>query len=127
MAAGAAPAARLIGCFGLTEPDFGSNPGGMVTTRRRRTATATCSTARKMWITNGTVRRRRDRLGQARRRASAASSSRPDTPGFTAPEQKHKYCLRASVTCELVLEDVRVARGRDPARARRASRGRSAA
>src|SRR5688572_5625470 len=97
-------AGKVIGCFGLTEPDFGSNPGGMLTNAVRKGKDWVLN-GRKMWITNGTV-------GQlavvwARHEDTFLGFLVPeDTPGFSAPEQKHKFSLRASVTSELVLQDV---------------------
>ncbi|HJO27004.1 MAG TPA: acyl-CoA dehydrogenase family protein [Planctomycetota bacterium] len=97
---------EVIGCFGLTEPDFGSNPGGM-TTMARRDGDAWVLNGRKMWITNGTVSQLA--LVWAQTDDGIRGFLVPtDTPGFSAPEQKHKFSLRASVTSELVLEDVRV-------------------
>ncbi|MBK8179283.1 MAG: acyl-CoA dehydrogenase family protein [Planctomycetes bacterium] len=97
---------KAIGCFGLTEPDFGSNPGGMLTTAKK-TADGWVLNGRKMWITNGTVsdvavvwaRAEEGILGFLVERGAK---------GFSAPEQKHKFSLRASITSELVLEDVQV-------------------
>ncbi len=100
---------EAIGCFGLTEPDFGSNPGGMLTTAKRD-GTDWVLNGRKMWITNGTVAdvavvwARSDEEGNPVRGFLVERG----TPGFSAPEQKHKWSLRASITSELVLEDVRV-------------------
>lgn len=99
-------AGEVIGCFGLTEPDFGSNPGGMLTTAKRD-GDDWILNGRKMWITNGTG------CDVAVVWARAEEGIRGflvpgDSPGFSAPEQKHKWSLRASVTSELVLEDVRV-------------------
>ncbi len=97
---------KAIGCFGLTEPDFGSNPGGMLTTAKKD-GKGYVLNGRKMWITNGTVA---DvavvwaRLDGVIRGFLVTKG----TPGYSAPEQKHKFSLRASVTSELVLEDVRV-------------------
>ena len=101
MAAGAA-----IGCFGLTEPDYGSNPGGM-RTRARRDGDDWILTGTKMWITNGSV------ADVAVVWAQTDDGIRgfvvpTDTPGFSAPAIKHKMSLRASVTSELVLDDVRL-------------------
>ncbi len=97
-------AGKAIGCFGLTEPDFGSNPGGMLTSARRRGAEWVLN-GRKMWITNGTgcdVA-----VVWARAEEGILGFLVPgDAPGFSAPEQKHKFSLRASITSELVLEDV---------------------
>jgi glutaryl-CoA dehydrogenase len=97
---------EAIGCFGLTEPDFGSNPGGMLTTARKD-GKHWILNGRKMWITNGTVSQVAvvwAKVGDTIKGFLVPSG----TPGFTAPEQKHKWSLRASVTSELVLQDVRV-------------------
>ena len=97
---------EAIGCFGLTEPDFGSNPGGMLTTARRE-GDEWVLNGRKMWITNGTGCALA--VVWARTEEGIAGFLVPgDAPGFSAPEQKHKWSLRASVTSELVLEDVRL-------------------
>ena len=69
-------AGEAIGCFGLTEPDYGSDPAGM-RTRAQRDGDDWVLNGTKMWITNGGDRRRRHRVGAHRRRASAASSCRP--------------------------------------------------
>lgn len=95
-----------IGCFGLTEPDHGSDPGSM-TTRARRDGTDWVLTGRKMWITNSPV------ADVAVVWAQTDEGVRgfvvpTDTPGFSAPEIKHKYSLRASITGEIVLDDVRL-------------------
>jgi glutaryl-CoA dehydrogenase len=97
---------EAIGCFGLTEPDFGSDPAGM-RTRARKDGDDWVLNGTKMWITNGSV------ADVAVVWASAQGTVRgfvvpTDTPGFSAPEIKKKLSLRASVTSELVLEDVRV-------------------
>jgi len=97
---------KAIGCFGLTEPDHGSDPAGMETKAKRDGKDWVINGA-KMWITNGTVA------------DVALVWARTDddiqgflvekgTKGFSAPEQKRKYSLRASVTSELVLDHVRV-------------------
>lgn len=97
---------NAIGCFGLTEPDFGSNPGGMTTTARRD-GDAWVLNGRKMWITNGTVSQ--VAIVWAKCEGVVRGFVVPtDTPGFSAPEQRHKFSLRASITSELVLEDVRL-------------------
>ena len=99
-------AGQAIGCFGLTEPDFGSNPGGMATTARRD-GEAWVLNGRKMWITNGGVSQ--VAIVWAKCEGVIRGFVVPtDTPGFSAPEQKHKFSLRASITSELVLQDVRV-------------------
>ncbi|MEU2082514.1 acyl-CoA dehydrogenase family protein [Streptomyces albus] len=97
---------EVIGCFGLTEPDHGSDPGGM-RTHARRDGSDWVLTGRKMWITNGSV------AGVAVVWARTDDGIRgfvvpTDTPGFSAPEIKHKLSLRASVTSELVLDEVRL-------------------
>lgn len=101
-------AGELIGCFGLTEPDHGSNPGGMVTQCRRRDDGKWVLNGAKMWITNGTVADiavvwAKDEDGTIR-----GFVVEKGTPGYSAPEQKKKMSLRASVTSELVLHDVLV-------------------
>jgi len=98
---------EIIGCFGLTEPDFGSDPGGM-RSRCRRDGSDWILDGRKMWITNGTVSDiaivwAKDDDGVVQ---GFIVDSHSD--GFSAPEQKHKWSLRCSVTSELVLEGVRV-------------------
>ena len=99
-------AGKAIGCFGLTEPDAGSNPGGMRTTARRDGKDWILN-GRKMWITNGTVS---DVAVVWARTDEGIRGFLVETgaKGYSAPEQKHKWSLRASVTSELVLEDVRV-------------------
>jgi glutaryl-CoA dehydrogenase len=96
-----------IGCFGLTEPDAGSDPGAMRTTARRDGGDWVLNGS-KMWITNGTIADvavvwARTEDGQINGFLVEAGMD-----GFTAPEMKHKLSLRASVTSELVLRDVRV-------------------
>ncbi len=95
-----------IGCFGLTEPDYGSNPGGMLT-RAERTRDGFVLNGTKMWITNGTV------ADVAVVWAKLDGNVRgflveKGTKGFSAPEMKGKHSLRASVTSELVLQDVHI-------------------
>jgi len=102
---------EAIGCFGLTEPDFGSNPGGMITTARE-TADGWVLNGAKMWITNGSMAHMAvvwAKTGGIEDVDSIRGFIVPtDTPGFTAKDQKGKLSLRASDTSELVLEDVRV-------------------
>ena len=102
---------EAIGCFGLTEPDFGSNPGGLITTAKE-TADSWVLNGAKMWITNGSTAQ------VAIIWAKTGPITDPKTirgfivptnaKGFTAKDQKGKLSLRASDTSELVLEDVRV-------------------
>ncbi|WP_148573590.1 acyl-CoA dehydrogenase family protein [Nocardioides caldifontis] len=99
-------AGEAIGCFGLTEPDIGSDPGSM-RTRARKDGSDWVLEGRKMWITNGTI------ADVAVVWAQTDEGVRgfvvpTDTPGFSAPEIKHKQSLRASVTSELVLDGVRL-------------------
>ena len=110
-------AGEAIGCFGLTEPDFGSDPGGM-RTRARRDGNDWVLNGTKMWITNGSVADVAVVWAADRRSGGIRGFVVPtDTPGFSAPEIKHKLSLRASVTCELVLDERAAAR--DGAAARR--------
>ncbi|MGY2874371.1 glutaryl-CoA dehydrogenase [Marmoricola sp. URHA0025 HA25] len=99
-------AGEAIGCFGLTEPDIGSDPGAM-RTRARRDGDDWIIDGRKMWITNGTVADVAVVWAQTDEgvRGFVVPTS---TPGFSAPEIKHKLSLRASVTSELVLDGVRL-------------------
>jgi glutaryl-CoA dehydrogenase len=99
-------AGEAIGCFGLTEPDFGSNPAGM-RTRARRDGSDWVLTGNKMWITNGSVAD--VAVVWARTDEGIRGFVVPsEAPGFSAPEIKRKLSLRASVTSELVLDDVRL-------------------
>jgi glutaryl-CoA dehydrogenase len=100
---------EVIGCFGLTEPDFGSNPGGMTTTAKRD-GDGWVLNGRKMWITNGTCSQVAIVWAQCEGKIRGFIVP-TDLPGFSAPEQKHKFSLRASITSELVLQDVRVPLG----------------
>ena len=104
-------AGDLIGCFGLTEPDFGSNPAGMRTTARRDGDDWVLN-GTKMWITNAPVADVAVVWAQTDREAESKGIRGfvvpTDTPGFSAPEIKAKLSLRASLTGEIVLEDVRL-------------------
>lgn len=93
-----------IGCFGLTEPDYGSNPAGMIT-RAEKVKDGYRLNGAKMWITNGTL------ADVAVVWAKLDGVIRgflveKGTKGFSAPEMKGKHSLRASVTSELIFEDV---------------------
>ena len=104
-------AGEAIGCFGLTEPDFGSNPSGM-RTHAKRDGDDWVLNGTKMWITNGSI------ADVAVVWAQTDLADSPggirgfvvptDTPGFSAPEITKKMSLRASVTSELVFDDVRL-------------------
>jgi glutaryl-CoA dehydrogenase len=99
-------AGEAIGCFGLTEPDFGSDPGGM-RTHAKRDGDDWVLNGTKMWITNGSVAD--VAVVWARTDEGIRGFVVPsDTPGFSAPEITRKMSLRASVTSELVLDGVRL-------------------
>ncbi len=97
---------EIIGCFGLTEPDAGSDPGAMKTSARRDGSDWVID-GTKMWITNGGI------AGVAIIWAHTEDGIRgfivpTDTPGFSTSDIRYKMSLRASVTSELVLDGVRV-------------------
>jgi len=101
---------KLIGCFGLTEPDFGSNPGGM-RTRARKDGDAYVLDGSKMWITNGSIAD--VALVWAKVDGGGPESIRgflveKGMPGYSAKEIHGKFSLRASYTSELALQEVRV-------------------
>jgi glutaryl-CoA dehydrogenase len=96
-----------IGCFGLTEPDAGSDPGSM-RTRARRDGSDWILDGTKMWITNGTIADVAVVWARTEDGNVNGFLVEKGMPGFEAPEMKHKLSLRASVTSELVLKDVRV-------------------
>ncbi|WP_286014093.1 MULTISPECIES: acyl-CoA dehydrogenase family protein [Nocardia] len=99
-------AGNALGCFGLTEPDFGSNPGGM-RTRAKRDGSDWVLDGAKMWITNGSVAD--VAVVWARTDEGIRGFLVPaGTPGFTAREMHHKLSLRASITAELDLDGVRL-------------------
>jgi glutaryl-CoA dehydrogenase len=105
-------AGEIIGCFGLTEPDFGSNPAGMITMAREQSDGAWVINGSKMWITNGSTAqvaivwaKTNDDKDQRSIRGFIVPTN---AKGFRAKDQKGKLSLRASDTSELVLEDVRV-------------------
>lgn len=96
-----------IGCFGLTEPDYGSNPGGMLT-RARKQGDSYVLNGAKMWITNGSVADiavvwAKDDEGEIR-----GFLVECDRPGFKAIDIEGKFSLRASVTSELILENCEI-------------------
>jgi glutaryl-CoA dehydrogenase len=100
---------EAIGCFGLTEPDFGSNPGGM-RTRAKKDGDGYVLNGEKMWITSGSIAdvavvwaKLEDEGGKVR-----GFLVERDRPGFTTADVHGKWSLRASVTSSLSLQDVRV-------------------
>jgi glutaryl-CoA dehydrogenase len=97
---------KAIGCFGLTEPDFGSDPGGM-RTRAEKKGNEYLLTGVKMWITNGTIADVALVWAKLDGKIRGFLVER-GTPGFSASEVSGKLSLRASVTAELVLDEARV-------------------
>ncbi|HEY1159320.1 MAG TPA: acyl-CoA dehydrogenase family protein [Terracidiphilus sp.] len=98
-----------LGCFGLTEPGFGSNPGGMTTTARK-SGDEYILNGEKMWITTGSIAdvaviwaKVEDENGRVR-----GFLVETDRPGFSAPEVHGKWSLRASITSGLTLQDVHI-------------------
>jgi len=103
-------AGEIIGCFGLTEPDYGSNPSGMITMAREQADGSWVLNGGKMWITNGSTAniavvwaKTNDDKSDNSIRGFVVPT---DTPGFQARDQKGKLSLRASDTSELVFQDV---------------------
>jgi glutaryl-CoA dehydrogenase len=100
---------EAIGCFGLTEPDYGSNPAGMIT-RAEKTSDGWRLNGAKMWITNGSMADVAVVWAQTAEAGDVKGIRGfvvpTDTPGFSAKDQKGKLSLLASDTSELVLEDV---------------------
>jgi glutaryl-CoA dehydrogenase len=93
-----------IGCFGLTEPDFGSNPGGLITKAEKKDGGFVINGA-KMWITNGTIAD----IAVVWAKLDGVVKGflvEKGMKGFTAPEMKGKHSLRASVTSELIFDNV---------------------
>ncbi|MEP7066712.1 MAG: acyl-CoA dehydrogenase family protein [Gemmatimonadota bacterium] len=103
-------AGEIIGCFGLTEPDYGSNPSGMITMANEQADGSWVLNGAKMWITNGS--QAKVAIVWAKTNGDKSDKSirgfvvPTDTPGFTAKDQKGKLSLRASDTSELVFQDV---------------------
>ncbi|MEV4254600.1 acyl-CoA dehydrogenase family protein [Spirillospora sp. NPDC049652] len=100
-------AGEAIGCFGLTEPDRGSDPGDM-RTRARRDGSDWVLDGAKMWITNGSVADVAVVWAQVEGEGIRGFVVPAGTPGFTASDIHRKLSLRASVTSELVLDGVRL-------------------
>jgi glutaryl-CoA dehydrogenase len=103
---------EIIGCFGLTEPDYGSNPSGMITRALVQKDGSWVINGAKMWITNGSTAQVAiiwAKTGDDKSDKSIRGFVVPtDAPGFTSKDQKGKLSLRASDTSELVLQDVKV-------------------
>ncbi|MBK9248471.1 MAG: acyl-CoA dehydrogenase family protein [Ignavibacteria bacterium] len=100
---------KAIGCFGLTEPDFGSNPSGMITNAKKIDGGYLLNGA-KMWITNGSLAD----VGVVWAKLDGDICGflvEKGMKGFTAPEMKGKHSLRASVTSELIFQDVEIPEG----------------
>jgi glutaryl-CoA dehydrogenase len=101
---------EIIGCFGLTEPDYGSNPSGMITMAREQSDGTWLLNGAKMWITNGSTAQ--IAVVWAKTNGDSSDSSirgfvvPTDAKGFKAKDQKGKLSLRASDTSELVFQDV---------------------
>jgi glutaryl-CoA dehydrogenase len=101
---------EIIGCFGLTEPDYGSNPAGMITMAREQSDGTWLLNGGKMWITNGSTAQVAvvwaKTNGDKDDRSIRGFVVPTDAEGFTARDQKGKLSLRASDTSELVFQDV---------------------
>jgi glutaryl-CoA dehydrogenase len=97
---------KKIGCFGLTEPDYGSNPGGLITKAEDKGDHYLLNGA-KMWITNGGIADVAIVWAKLNGQIRGFLVEK-GTPGYSAPLQHRKWSLRASVTSELVLKDVRI-------------------
>jgi glutaryl-CoA dehydrogenase len=102
-----------LGCFGLTEPDFGSNPGGM-RTRARKVGKEYVLNGEKMWITSGSIAdvaviwAKVEDEGDSERETIRGFLVETDRPGFKADDIHGKWSLRASVTSGLSLQDVHI-------------------
>jgi len=96
---------KKIGCFGLTEPNFGSNPSGMIT-KANKVKGGFILNGSKMWITNGSIADVAIVWAKDDKNKIRGFLVEKDFKGFSAPIMKGKWSLRASITSELVLEDV---------------------
>ena len=101
---------ELIGCFGLTEPDHGSDPAGMET-KAVEDGDSYILNGAKMWITNGTIADLAIVWAKLDGKIRGFIVEKDDK-GFTAPEMKGKHSLRASITSELVFQDCRIPKNR---------------
>jgi glutaryl-CoA dehydrogenase len=98
---------EAIGCFGLTEPDSGSDPGSM-RTRAHRDGDDWIVSGTKMWITNGSIADVAVVWARTEDEGVRGFLVEKGTPGFSAQDVHHKISLRASITSELILDEVRV-------------------
>lgn len=98
---------EMIGCFGLTEPDFGSNPGGMLS-RVRRVGNEYILNGNKMWITNGSVSHLAIVWCKNEDGKIIGLIVDRDSKGFKVRDIEKKFSLKASITSELIFEDCRV-------------------
>lgn len=98
---------EMIGCFGLTEPDFGSNPGGMIT-RAKKDGNDYILNGAKMWITNGGISHLAIVWAKGDDGKVLGFIVDRGTPGFTVRDIHQKFSLRASITSELIFENCRV-------------------
>ena len=101
---------KVIGCFGLTEPDYGSNPAGMITMAKEQKDGTWIVNGAKMWITNGSQAHAAvvwaKTNGDKNEKSIRGFIVPTDSKGFKAKDQKGKLSLRASDTSELVMQDV---------------------
>lgn len=97
---------EMMGCYGLTEPDHGSDPGSMTTTAREQSDSYLLNGS-KMWITNGSIADVAVVWAKLNGQVRGFLVEK-DTPGYSTVEIKHKHSLRASVTSELVFQDCRI-------------------
>ncbi len=116
-------AGKAFGCFGLTEPDFGSNPAGM-RTRAARDGSGWVLNGEKTWITNGSIADIAVIWARTGEGVQGFLIER-GTPGFSATDVHDKWSMRASVTSSLSMTDCRVCRIPLFCRARRVTESRS--
>lgn len=98
---------EVIGCFGLTEPEFGSNPGGMIT-KAKRDGNSWIINGSKMWITNGSIADIAIVWAKDEDDIIRGFLVEKGTEGFSTPEMHGKLSLRASVTSELVFDNIKI-------------------
>ncbi|MBK9294323.1 MAG: acyl-CoA dehydrogenase family protein [Oligoflexia bacterium] len=98
---------KIIGCFGLTEPDFGSNPGGMIT-RAKKVGNEYILNGNKMWITSGGIADVAIVWAKTEDNVIRGFIVDKGTPGYTTTDTHGKFSLRASVTSELHFQDCKI-------------------